>query len=85
MLIMVCYHKRTVLATSVRNLQSDCFHNRRDRFFDLERCGFRPLWQLFHGHFSQVEVERVAADVIAWADEVKADVRRKRSARKNCF
>ena len=84
MLVMVCYHKRTVLVTSVHNLQSDCIHNRRDRFFDLGRCGFQPLWQRFPGHFSQVEVERVAADVIAWADEVEADVRRKRSARKNC-
>jgi hypothetical protein len=87
LLVMVCHTKRTVLAISVQNLQlnlDEMYYHRRGRgYFDLERCGFQPLWQLLHGHFSQVEVERVAADVIAWDREVKAE--RKRSARKTAL
>ena len=87
LLVMICQTKRTVLAISVQNLQLDLdeiYYQHRGRgYFDLERCGFRPLWQLLHGRFSQVEVERVAADVIAWDREVKAE--RKRSRRKTAL
>jgi hypothetical protein len=83
LLAIVCYHRRTILATRIHKLRLredsripiSLHERRRSWFFDLEQHDFLPLWKFVNGYFSQEDVERTATAVVTWANRLRSSQR----------
>ena len=80
LLVVVCYHQRTILATRIHKLRLRedsripirLHERRRSWFFDLEQHDFLPLWKFVNGYFSREDVERTATAVVTWANRLRS-------------
>jgi len=78
LLVVVCYHARTMIATRIDKLKKvpdsqvpiKASDYRKSWLYDIARNGFRSLWDFEQGYFDADLAAETVAGVIAFADLV---------------
>jgi hypothetical protein len=79
LLVVVCYHDRTMIATRASKPRERPDGRvpirdsgwRQSWFYNVKESGFLPIWTLKQGYFDAEQGHAAVAEIIGWADLVK--------------